>query len=52
MSSDDPRGMRHYNQPFLHDIHELMAMGRIHNQNHPSFLESEIEQGVRTMTPV
>ncbi|HNJ75500.1 MAG TPA: AMP-binding protein [Azospira sp.] len=42
---DDPRGMRHYNQPFLHDIHELMAMGRIHNQNHPSFLESEIEQG-------
>ncbi len=42
---DDPRGMRHYNQPFLHDIHELMAMGRIHNQNHPSFLESEVEQG-------
>jgi long-chain acyl-CoA synthetase len=42
---DDPRGMRHYNQPFLHDIHELMAMGRIHNQNHPRFLENEIEQG-------
>lgn len=24
---DDPRGMRHYNQPFLHDIHELMGNG-------------------------
>ena len=42
---DDPRGMRHYNQPFIHDIHELMAMGRIHNQNHPEFLKSEIERG-------
>ncbi len=42
---DDPRGMRHYNQPFLHDIHELIAMGRIHNQNHPDFLQAEIAQG-------
>jgi len=42
---DDPRGMRHYNQPFLHDIEELMAMGRIHNQNHPDFLDGEIAQG-------
>ena len=42
---DDPRGMRHYNQPFIHDIHELMAMGRIHIQNHPGFLDNEIAQG-------
>ncbi len=42
---DDPRGMRHYNQPFIHDIHELMAMGRIHIQNHPDFLDNEIAQG-------
>ncbi len=42
---DDPRGMRHYNQPFLHDIHELMEMGRIHDSNHPDFLDAEIEQG-------
>ncbi|MDQ5907543.1 MAG: long-chain acyl-CoA synthetase, partial [Pseudomonadota bacterium] len=49
---DDPRGMRHYNQPFLHDIHELMAMGRIHNQNHPNFLKSEIEQGAADDTSV
>lgn len=42
---DDPRGMRHYNQPFLHDIHELMEMGRIHDRNHPNFLNAEIELG-------
>ncbi|MGE5945974.1 MAG: AMP-dependent synthetase/ligase, partial [Betaproteobacteria bacterium] len=42
---DDPRGMRHYTQPFLHDVHELMAMGRIHDANHPDFLDGEVEQG-------
>ena len=42
---DDPRGMRHYNEPFLHDIEELMAMGRIHNQNHPGFLDDEVAKG-------
>nr|MBL8411039.1 AMP-binding protein [Dechloromonas sp.] len=42
---DDPRGMRHYNQPFLHDIHELMEMGRIHDRNHGDFLNREVEQG-------
>ena len=42
---DDPRGMRHYNQSFLHDIHELMEMGRIHDRNHPDFLNAEIELG-------
>jgi long-chain acyl-CoA synthetase len=42
---DDPRGMRHYKQPFLHDVHELMAMGRIHDRNHPDFLNAEVETG-------
>ena len=42
---DDPRGMRHYSQPFLHDIHELMEMGRIHDRNHSDFLNAEVEQG-------
>ncbi len=49
---DDPRGMRHYNQPFIHDIEAVMAMGRIHHQNHPDFLEREIKQGVTTDTGV
>ena len=42
---DDPRGMRHYNQTFLHDIHELMEMGRIHDRNHPDFLNAEVDKG-------
>jgi long-chain acyl-CoA synthetase len=42
---DDPRGMRHYTQTFLHDVHELMEMGRIHDRNHPDFLKAEIEKG-------
>jgi long-chain acyl-CoA synthetase len=42
---DDPRGMRHYNQPFLHDVHELMEMGRIHDRNHSDFLNTEVEKG-------
>ncbi|EXI93129.1 MAG: Long-chain-fatty-acid--CoA ligase FadD15 [Candidatus Accumulibacter sp. BA-94] len=43
---DDARGMRHYTQPDIHDIRELMAMGRIHNRNHPDLLASEIAAGV------
>ena len=42
---DDPRGMRHYTQPFIHNIRELMAMGRIHNRNHPALLSIEIDAG-------
>ncbi|MEZ5614975.1 MAG: AMP-binding protein [Rhodocyclaceae bacterium] len=42
---DDPRGLRHYNQPFLHGLDEVQEMGRIHNRNHPEFLDREIELG-------
>ena len=42
---DDPRGMRHYTQSFLHDIHELMEMGRIHDRNHTDFLNQEVDRG-------
>jgi long-chain acyl-CoA synthetase len=49
---DDARGMRHYNQPFIHDIEELMAMGRIHNQNHPDFLDDEVALGAFDDTSV
>ena len=42
---DDPRGMRHYNQPFLHGIEEVMEMGRIHAKNHPDFLDDEVARG-------
>jgi long-chain acyl-CoA synthetase len=42
---DDPRGMRHYNQPFLHGLDEVQEMGRIHNRNHPDFIDGEIALG-------
>lgn len=42
---DDPRGMRYYNQPFMHDFEALLASGRIHIRNHPDFLEAEIAKG-------
>ena len=42
---DDPRGMRHYNQPFLHGLDEVQEMGRIHNRNHPEFIDGEIALG-------
>lgn len=42
---DDPRGMRHYTQPFLHGLDEIITAGKIHDANHPDFLEQEIALG-------
>ena len=42
---DDARGMRHYTQPFLHDIQELIEMGRIHDRNHPDVFDNEVGKG-------
>ena len=42
---DDPRGMRHYTQPFLHAIDAVMELGRIHHKNHPDFLPGEVAKG-------
>ncbi len=42
---DDPRGLRHYTQPFIHGMDEVLAMGRIHNANQPDFVVEEIARG-------
>jgi len=42
---DNPRGMRDYQQPFLHALDEEMRMGRVHIQNHPELVDAEIAQG-------
>jgi long-chain acyl-CoA synthetase len=42
---DEPRGMRHYNQHFLHGLDEVQQMGRTHMRNHPAFLDAEIAAG-------
>ena len=42
---DDPRGLRHYIQSGLQSLEELMAMGRIHDQNQREFIDGEINRG-------
>ncbi|MBI5911502.1 MAG: AMP-binding protein, partial [Betaproteobacteria bacterium] len=42
---DEPRGMRHYHQHFLHGLDAIQQMGRTHMRNHPEFLGAEIAQG-------
>jgi len=37
----DPRGLRHYTQPFLHGLERVQAMGREHMQRHPEFYDAE-----------
>ena len=49
---DDPRGMRHYSQPFLHGLDELVAAGKIHDQNHSDFIEREIALGTPDDTAI
>lgn len=42
---DEPRGMRHYTQLWLHGLDELIAAGKIHDSNQPDFLVQEIALG-------
>jgi long-chain acyl-CoA synthetase len=42
---DEPRGMRHYTQTFLHGLDEVVAAGKIHDTNQPDFLDQEIALG-------
>jgi long-chain acyl-CoA synthetase len=42
---DNPRGLRHYNQPFLHGLDEQMRLGRLHDQTHPQIVDDQIAQG-------
>ncbi|MDR1969701.1 MAG: AMP-binding protein, partial [Burkholderiaceae bacterium] len=42
---DDPRGMRHYTQPGLLSIDELMALGRAHDQAHPEQFDQAVAAG-------
>ena len=42
---DDPRGLRHYAQPGLISVDELMALGRRHDQAHPQLFDDCVAQG-------
>jgi len=39
---DEPRGLRHYEEPGLAWINDLIEAGRQHAQSHPGFLEAEV----------
>ncbi len=42
---DDPRGMRHYNQPFLKSFMEVQTLGQNFEKDHPQFFEQEVQKG-------
>ena len=42
---DDPRGLRHYGQPFLRDIERHAEDGRAYDAAHPGFFEEEVDRG-------
>ena len=41
----DQRGMRDYNQPFIHSIAEVQEKGRQYDADHPGFAEEKINGG-------
>ncbi|HUX25238.1 MAG TPA: AMP-binding protein, partial [Burkholderiales bacterium] len=42
---DDPRGLRHYGQPFIRSIDAVQELGRSRIAKQPAFIDAEIEQG-------
>ncbi|MDQ7028982.1 MAG: long-chain fatty acid--CoA ligase [Ardenticatenia bacterium] len=40
----DPRGMRHYNYPFLFDFQEVESLGRAHHREHPNLFQDNVER--------
>jgi len=42
---DDPRGLRHYDQDFLHDFESIEEQGRAFDAEHPGFFEQQVGQG-------
>ena len=41
----DPRGLRHYDQPFLHAMEAVQTTGRTYDQEHSEFFASQIADG-------
>jgi len=42
---DDPRGLRHYDQPELMSYDRLIELGREYDRAHPDFFMAEVEKG-------
>ena len=41
---DDPRGLRHYDQPFLHNFEDIQRQGQEFNQQNVDYLNKETRQ--------
>ncbi|MBM10130.1 MAG: long-chain fatty acid--CoA ligase [Magnetovibrio sp.] len=39
---DDPRGLRNYNQPFLHSFQDVQELGRKHNSENPGLYDDSV----------
>ena len=42
---DEPRGLRHYDQPFMHDLDRVQEAGRARMRRQPDFIDAEIAKG-------
>ena len=42
---DDPRGMRHYDQPYLHSYASVQERGKEFAAAHPAYYEEQVAQG-------
>jgi len=42
---DEPRGMRHYDQPFMHDLDRVQESGRARMRSQADFIDAEIGKG-------
>ncbi len=40
---DDPRGLRHYTDPSLHDMAEILGQGRVFDHEHPLLFTSAVD---------
>ena len=41
----DPRGLRHYDQPFLHEYAEVREQGQAYDQDNAGFFDSRVAEG-------
>ena len=49
---DDDRGLRHYDQDFLHSFEDVQANGREHDRANPDFYEARVANGTGSDTAI
>ena len=45
MIFEEPKGMRRYDQPYIHSLDKVLTMGRQHEANFPGFFEEQVNKG-------